>query len=66
MKKITMMTAAMLCSIAGFAQTTLWDGENYELGSKGGCWDDGAPTVVENHHRRPKRNLLWRLLFETA
>ena len=51
MKKITMMTAAMLCSIAGFAQTTLWDGEKYELGSKGGCWDDGAPTVVENPNK---------------
>lgn len=32
----------------GFAQTVLWDGESYELGSRGGCWDDGTPTVAEN------------------
>jgi hypothetical protein len=32
----------------GFAQTVLWDGESYDEGSRGGCWDDGAPTVVAN------------------
>lgn len=32
----------------GFSQTVLWDGESYELGTKGGCWDDGTPTVVSN------------------
>lgn len=32
----------------GFSQTVLWDGESYELGTKGGCWDDGEPTVVAN------------------
>ena len=32
----------------GFAQTVLWDGEKYELGTQGGCWDDGNPTVVSN------------------
>lgn len=31
-----------------FAQTTLWDGENQEIGSQGGLWADGSPTVVEN------------------
>ncbi len=34
--------------MATFAQTVLWDGETYDLGSRGGCWDDGAPTVVTN------------------
>ena len=34
----------MVCS----AQTVLWDGEEATIGSKGGCWDDGNPTVVSN------------------
>lgn len=42
------MIAALLAATAGHAQTTLWDGESLELGSQGGCWDDGHPTVVEN------------------
>ena len=32
----------------GFSQTVLWDGESYELGTQGGCWNDGTPTVVSN------------------
>ena len=36
--------AATVCS----AQTVLWDGEEATIGSKGGCWDDGNPTVVSN------------------
>ena len=39
-----MLFAATVCS----AQTMLWDGEEAILGSKGGCWDDGNPTVVAN------------------
>ena len=36
--------AATVCS----AQTMLWDGEEATIGSKGGWWDDGNPTVVSN------------------
>ena len=32
----------------GFSQTVLWDGESNKLGTQGGCWDDGTPTVVSN------------------
>lgn len=39
---------AMAAMTSAMAQTTLWDGENQEIGSRGGCWDDGSPTVVEN------------------
>lgn len=31
-----------------FAQTTLWDGENYEIGNKGDFWDRCNQEVVEN------------------
>lgn len=48
MKKNVLLAAALMLSASGFAQTTLWDGESYDLGSKGGCWDDGSPVVVEN------------------
>lgn len=48
MKKNLLLAAAMMFSASCFAQTTLWDGENFELGSQGGCWDDGSPVVVEN------------------
>lgn len=48
MKKISLLTTAMMLSASAFAQTTLWDGESLELGSQGNCWDDGHPTVVEN------------------
>lgn len=48
MKKITLMVMAMCAMTTSMAQTTLWDGENKDLGSNGGCWPDGSPTVVEN------------------
>lgn len=48
MKKQVLFSFFMLSSMTVFAQTTLWDGESYDLGSRGGCWDDGAPTVVAN------------------
>lgn len=51
MKKNWLLSAAMMFSASCFAQTTLWDGEEFELGSQGGCWDDGHPTVVENPDR---------------
>lgn len=48
MKKITLMAMAMCAMTTSMAQTTLWDGENKDLGSNGGCWTDSSPTVVEN------------------
>lgn len=48
MKKTLLTAAVLLMAANGFAQTVLWDGESYELGSRGGCWDDGTPTVVAN------------------
>ena len=48
MKKLSLLVVAILSTTSIFAQTTLWDGENFDLGSKGGCWDDGNPTVVSN------------------
>ena len=41
---LTIIVAATVCS----AQTVLWDGELQAIGSRGGCWDDGNPTVVSN------------------
>lgn len=31
--------------------TMLWDGESHSIGSRGGCWADGSPTVVSNPDR---------------
>lgn len=48
MKKIITFSFALMASATMFAQTTLWDGENQEIGTQGGLWKDGSPTVVEN------------------
>lgn len=48
MKKIFTFSFALMASATMFAQTTLWDGENQEIGTQGGLWADGSPTVVEN------------------
>lgn len=48
MKKILFIALAIVVSSNCLAQTILWDGESSELGSKGGCWDDGTPSVVSN------------------
>ena len=48
MKKIITFSFALMASATMFGQTTLWDGENLELGTQGGLWADGSPTVVEN------------------
>lgn len=48
MKKIITFSFALMASATMFAQTTLWDGENQEIGTQGGLWADGSPTVVEN------------------
>jgi hypothetical protein len=39
-----MLFAATVCN----AQVVLWDGEDKEVGSRGGFWDRGNPSVVEN------------------
>lgn len=50
MKKITLCAIALMASATSFAQTTLWNGEDKELGtSNTGVWQDRcAPEVVEN------------------
>lgn len=48
MKKIITFSFALMASATMFAQTTLWDGEKQEIGTQGGLWPDGSPTVVEN------------------
>uniref|UniRef100_UPI003FEED6DF hypothetical protein n=1 Tax=Prevotella sp. TaxID=59823 RepID=UPI003FEED6DF len=51
MKKVFTLCVAIMASVATFAQTTLWNGEDKELGTKGGFWDDGSPEVVANPER---------------
>lgn len=49
MKKITLCAIALMASATSFAQTTLWNGEDKELGtSNTGVWNRCAPEVVEN------------------
>lgn len=51
MKKHTLLVPLLASALPVIAQTTIWDGENQTLGSRGGCWDDGTPTVVVNPNR---------------
>ena len=48
MKKIITFSFALMASATMFAQTQLWDGEKQKVGTQGGFWADGSPTVVEN------------------
>lgn len=48
MKKIITFSFALMASATMFGQTVLWNGENQEVGSQGGFWNDGSPIVVEN------------------
>ncbi len=48
MKKVFTLCVAIMASVATFAQTTLWKGEEYKVGEKGGFWNDGNPEVVAN------------------
>lgn len=49
MKKITLCAIALMASATSFAQTTLWNGEDNDLGtSNTGFWDRCIPEVVEN------------------
>ena len=48
MKKSITLGIALMASATMLAQTTLWNGENYEEGSKGDFWDRCSQEVVEN------------------
>lgn len=48
MKKIFTFSFALMASATMFGQTVLWNGENYELNSKGDFWDRCDQEVVEN------------------
>lgn len=51
MKKFTLVALAMMASASCFAQTTLWDGEDKNIGpwnDSNGFWDRLLPAVVEN------------------
>lgn len=51
MKKFTLVALAMMASASCFAQTTLWNGEDKEIGAdhtSNGFWDRCNPVVVEN------------------
>ena len=49
MKKVFTLCVAIMASVATFAQTTLWNGEDKEIGKDAiGFWGDGDPEVVAN------------------
>ena len=48
MKKIIIFSFALMASATMFGQTVLWNGENYDINSKGDFWDRCNQEVVEN------------------
>ena len=49
MKKVFTLCVAIMASAATFAQTTLWDGDDYKVDETGGFWDQRCERkVVEN------------------
>ena len=48
MKKIITFGFALMASATMFGQTVLWDGENYEISSKGDFWNRCNQEVVDN------------------
>ncbi len=49
MKKLTYILFTCMLSTTMIAQTTvIWDGEDQTENSRGGCWDDCTPEVVNN------------------
>ena len=48
MKKIITFSFALMASATMFAQTTLWDGESYDINSEGEFWPRCNQKVVEN------------------
>lgn len=46
-----LFSVILSCAVMGSVmaqESILWDGESYNAGTRGGCWDDGSPTVVAN------------------
>lgn len=48
MKKFTLLALAIMASATSFAQTTLWNGEDKDLHTTAGFWNDGTPVLVDN------------------
>lgn len=48
MKKGFTLCVAIMASVATFAQTTLWKGEDKDVNTDGGFWDRCSSKVVEN------------------
>lgn len=48
MKKFTLLALAIMASATSFAQTTLWNGEDKDLNTTAGFWNDGTPVLVDN------------------
>lgn len=49
MKKFTLIALAIMASATSFAQTTLlWNGEDKDLNTTAGFWNDGTPVLVDN------------------
>ena len=50
MKKptITLLATLVASSLSAQGGIMLWDGESHAIGSNGGCWTDGSPTVAAN------------------
>lgn len=48
MKKIITFSFALMASATMFGQTVLWNGEDYDINSKGDFWDRCNQEVVEN------------------
>lgn len=48
MKKIITFSFALMASTTMFGQTVLWNGENYDINSKGDFWERCNQEVVEN------------------
>ena len=54
MKKFTLVALAMMASASCFAQTTLWNGEDKNIGDDhqlNGFWDRCNPVVAKNPDR---------------
>ena len=48
MKKVFTLCVAIMASVATFAQTPLWKGEDKDVNTDGGFWDRCSSKVVEN------------------
>lgn len=48
MRKLLLLSAALMATASMSAQVLLWNGDDKELGSDGGFWNRAQPTVVED------------------